>query len=150
MNPSSTSRVTSLPSFELTTSCSPLSCGTPFPLAPTIPTPPPRTGGTQCRARSQQSLSKALRVARGKQQDGFSPHLALGCSHQLVPCTTDAVSNQCSQKGQLHFNPDNGSSNTSCFPDITYANSSCGLQRTLARNTHLRGARVLRFLPMNR
>lgn len=73
-------------------------------------------------------ISKAHSVAHGKQEEVFSPRLALHCFHQLVPYTTDAFSNQCSQKGQLRFNPDNGSSNTSCFPNITYANSSQGFQ----------------------
>lgn len=87
-----------------------------------------QTEGTQRRAEDSKRLSNVRSTA--------SLRLALCYFHQLVPYTTDAFSNQCSQKGQLHFNPNNGSSD--CFPDITCARGSCGFQWILAKNTHFK------------
>lgn len=84
-----------------------------------------------------------------QQEEGFSPHLTIIYFHQLVPYTTDAFSSQCSQKGQLSLNPDNGSSTTSCFSDITRANRSHGFQWVLPSHAHFLRAHILSLLPIN-
>lgn len=111
---------------------------TPIPTAPTIPTPLSLKPGQE-EAQAECGTTNTFHKPTAwpwQQEEGFSPHLTAIYFHQLVPYTTDAFSSQCSQKGQLSLNPDNGSSNTSCFPNITYASSSHGLQWILASNVH--------------
>lgn len=154
MMPSSASCInpgTSLPTFGLTTSCSQLSCT------------PARTHQHQLSQhhrpwspdRRNTVQSKELKTPfkstqRGQWQTG-GRFLSLPGIPLSPACP---LHNRCLQqsvflKGQLRFNPDNGSSNRSCFPNTACANSFHEFWWILARKAHFQAAHVFKLLPIN-